>query len=146
MKVSSPAFVAGGGIPKRYTCDGKDISPPLAISGVPAATKSLALIVDDPDAPSGNWDHWLVWNMPSTLAAIEENALPAGCRLGMNDFGRVEYGGPCPHAGTHRYFFTIYALDVVLDLPSRSSRKQLEQALAGHVVATGELIGSYSRL
>jgi Raf kinase inhibitor-like YbhB/YbcL family protein len=145
MKITSPAFVEGGNIPKKYTCDGNDISPPLQIQGVPAAAKSLVLIVDDPDAPRGTWNHWLVWNIDPATAGIAENSVPPKALQGKTDFGTAKYGGPCPPSGVHRYFFKLYALDTVLALPAGSTRDALEKALAKHILAQGTLMGRYSR-
>jgi hypothetical protein len=152
--LSSPAFSAGGGIPARYTCEGEDISPPLVWPAPPPATKSLALIVDDPDAPDPGhpqmtWVHWVLYNLPPTAGslpeAVTDSALPAGVRQGLNDWKRPGYGGPCPPIGRHRYFFKLYALDVVLPGSPRLSKGQLEAASAGHVLARSELIGTYEK-
>ena len=143
MKITSSAFQPGGNIPKQFTCDGADTSPPLQIEGAPEA-KSLALIADDPDAPSGLFTHWIVWNIDPKTTSIGEGSAPGGVQ-GKNDFGKSGYGGPCPPSGTHRYFFKIFALDRQLDLPVGSKRAQLDAALKGHVIAEGELMGRYSR-
>ncbi|MBI4226400.1 YbhB/YbcL family Raf kinase inhibitor-like protein [Candidatus Roizmanbacteria bacterium] len=145
IKVASAAFKNGEIIPKKYTCDGENINPPLTIASIPAEAKSLALIVDDPDAPVGNWNHWLVWNIEPATKEISENSVPANTVLGINDFGKLEYGGPCPPSGTHRYFFRIYALDTKLDLPQGAKRGELENAMKNHIVDQGELMGKYSR-
>jgi len=142
LSVSSPAFENNKLIPAKYTCDGDDVNPPLTIEGTPAETKSLVLIVDDPDAPSGTWDHWVVWNIPPTNR-IEENTVPG--TEGLNTYRKHSYGGPCPPWGTHRYFFKVYALDTLLDLSPNSSKKDVEKAVQGHVLARGELIGLYRR-
>jgi len=142
LSVSSSAFENNKLIPAKYTCDGDDVNPPLTIEGTPAETKSLVLIVDDPDAPSGTWDHWVVWNIPPTNR-IEENAVPG--TEGLNTYRKHSYGGPCPPWGTHRYFFKVYALDTLLDLSPNSSKKDVEKAVQGHVLARGELIGLYRR-
>ncbi len=142
LDVRSRTFSNGATIPVEYTCDGRNVNPPLAFSGTPKEAKSLALIVDDPDAPAGTWLHWLVWNIPVTKD-IDENVIPG--EQGMNDFGHVNYGGPCPPSGTHRYYFRVYALDAWLDLDAGSTRKQLEEAMVGHRVAYGELVGVYQR-
>lgn len=131
-----------GVIPVKYTCDGADINPPLRIEGIPEGTHSLVLIVDDPDAPGGTWDHWIVWNIP-LVETIEEDSVPG--TEGLNDFKTQSYGGPCPPSGTHRYFFKVYALDTTLDLPTTSTKTDVEQAMIGHILANGELIGLYSR-
>jgi Raf kinase inhibitor-like YbhB/YbcL family protein len=145
LALSSPAFQQHGIIPVQYTCDGKNISPPLTIAGVPPEAKTLALIVHDPDAPGGNWDHWLLWNIPSDTKQIEEGQVPAWAVAGMNDFKQQAYGGPCPPSGTHRYIFTLAALDSPLRLSSGARRQALEQAMDGHIIAKTELIGVYRR-
>ncbi|MEM4254360.1 MAG: YbhB/YbcL family Raf kinase inhibitor-like protein [Candidatus Woesearchaeota archaeon] len=142
MKLSSPAFADKQGIPSDYTCDGADKIPPLEISDVPANTKSLALVMDDPDAPMGTWDHWVVWNIPPTTKRID--AEPEGVS-GKNSWGKTGYGGPCPPSGTHRYFFKIYALDTMLDLPAGSNKAALLSAMKGHVIAEASLMGTYQR-
>lgn len=142
LKVSSPAFGANQAIPSKYTCEGKDINPPLEIANIPEKAHSLVLIVDDPDAPGKNWVHWLVWNIPITHY-IKENSVPG--EQGMNDFKRVAWGGPCPPSGLHRYFFKVYALDTLLQLPAKTTKKELEQAMGEHILAFGELVGLYKR-
>jgi Raf kinase inhibitor-like YbhB/YbcL family protein len=144
MKITSSAFQDGANIPSKFTCDGADISPPLQIADIPSQAKSLALIVDDPDAPSGLFTHWMVWNIPSQTGAVGEGSAPKGVQ-GTNDFGKSGYGGPCPPSGTHRYYFKIFALDQELDLPFGAKRGQVDGALKGHVIAQGELMGRYSR-
>lgn len=145
LKISSTAFAHNGNIPAKYTCDGSNGSPPLKVENVPAGAKSLALIVDDPDAPAGTWVHWVAWNIPPATGEIGENALPAGAEQGKNDWGRNSYGGPCPPSGTHRYFFKLYALDAPLRLGSATTKKDLERAMEGHIIARAELIGLYKR-
>lgn len=145
MRIASPAFAHNGEIPAKYTCDGADVNPPLIVEGVPAGTKSLALIVDDPDAPAGTWVHWVVWNIPPAIGEIRENSVPAGAGEGRTDFRRPGYGGPCPPSGTHRYFFKLYALDTALSLDPATTKKDLEKAMKGHIVAQSELIGLYSK-
>jgi hypothetical protein len=150
MEIKSQAFAHGALIPSKYTCDGADVSPPLAWSGAPAATRSFALIADDPDAPMGTWVHWVAWNIPAGELALEEGvpkkeALPSGTRQGITDFGRAGYGGPCPPSGTHRYFFKLYALDTTLELPATTTKKDLEKAMQGHIRAQAELMGKYTR-
>jgi hypothetical protein len=142
LSVTSKAFISKAAIPQKYTCDGENVNPPLEISGIPEEARSLVLIVEDPDAPSGTWLHWLVWNIPVTRH-IGEDEIPG--EQGLNDFRRNAYGGPCPPSGTHRYFFKIYALDDLLDLPEGSVRKDIEDAMRDHIVAFGELEGRYSR-
>jgi Raf kinase inhibitor-like YbhB/YbcL family protein len=144
MKITSSAFQGGANIPSKFTCEGTDISPPLQIADVPPGAKSLALIVDDPDAPSGLFTHWTVWNISPQTGTIGEGAAPKGVH-GTNDFGRSGYGGPCPPSGTHRYYFKIFALDRELDLPFGAKRGQLDAAMRGHIVAQGELMGRYSK-
>jgi Raf kinase inhibitor-like YbhB/YbcL family protein len=152
--VTSTAFEPGGAIPAAYTCQGRDISVPLAWSGLPAGTRSLALIVDDPDAPDPaaptmTWVHWLLYNIPPAAAglpeAVKPHALPAGTLQGRNDWGRTGYGGPCPPVGRHRYFFKLYALDVVLPDLGQPDKRRLERAMKGHVLAQQELIGTYAK-
>ena len=140
--ITSPAFENNRLIPVKYTCDGDDVNPPLNIEGLPEETKSLVLIVDDPDAPMGTWDHWIVWNIPP-IRKIEENSIPG--TEGINDFHKHSYGGPCPPSGTHRYFFKVYALNTELDSDPNSRKKDIERAMEGHVLAKGELVGLYSR-
>lgn len=143
LKVTSSAFADGEMIPPKYTCDGKDVSPPLTIEQIPEEASSLAIIVDDPDASAGTWVHWVAWNIPVTHH-IKENELHG--IEGMNDFRRHRYGGPCPPGGTHRYFFKIYALNHLLDLPVNSRKADLEKAMSDYIIAFGELTGLYKRL
>jgi Raf kinase inhibitor-like YbhB/YbcL family protein len=143
MRITSSAFQQGGNIPSKFSCDGPNTNPPLQISDVPPEAKSLVLIVDDPDAPSGLFTHWAVWNISPQTNTIAEGSTPKGGQ-GTNDFGRSGYGGPCPPSGTHRYYFKIFALDRELDLPFGAKRGQLDVALKGHVIAQGELMGRYS--
>jgi Raf kinase inhibitor-like YbhB/YbcL family protein len=145
LKLSSPAFKHNDSIPSKYTCDGADINPPLVIENAPLSAKSLALIVDDPDAPAGNWVHWVVWNIDPTTNEIRENTVPSRALQGINDFRKHDYGGPCPPSGTHRYFFKIYALDMILSLGPKADKAELERAMKGHIIARGELIGLYRR-
>lgn len=142
MKLTSPAFKHNEMIPKKYTCDDKDINPPLKIEYVPEKAESLALIVDDPDAPSKTWVHWVVYNIPKDTQ-IDENSIPG--RQGINDFNKMDYGGPCPPSGKHRYFFKIYALDQQLNLEEGISKHELEHAMEAHILANAELIGIYER-
>ena len=143
MKLTSAAFAHNESIPSKYTCDGTDINPPLAIEGVPAGAASLALIMDDPDAPVGTWDHWIVWNIPPQTTLIGEKSVPGV--QGKNGWGRSDYGGPCPPKGTHRYFFKLYALDIKPDLKAGAPKAALEKAMQGHILAQTELIGLYQR-
>lgn len=150
MQLQSPAFANGGAIPAKYTCDGEDISPPLAWGAVPQGTKTLALICDDPDAPSKTWVHWVLFDLPPEPATLPEHVpaaktLPNGARQGTNDFSRIGYGGPCPPSGTHRYHFKLYALDKILVLPPSTTKEQLLKAIEGHVLDQGELLGRYQR-
>jgi hypothetical protein len=142
LAVTSPSFGKNQRIPRKYTCDGDDVSPPLLIEQLPPGTKSLVLIVDDPDAPMGTWDHWIVWNIPPK-GKVEENVVPG--TEGLNSFGKHSYGGPCPPSGTHRYFFKVYALDTELKIGSNAKKKDVEKAMQNHIMAKGELIGLYSR-
>jgi len=144
MKITSSAFHEGANIPSKFTCDGSDTSPPLQIAGVPSGAKSLVLIVDDPDAPSGLFTHWLVWNIPPQTGSIAEGSAPQGVQ-GANDFGKSGYRGPCPPPGTHRYSFKIFALDHELELRSGAKRSQVDAAMKGHVIAQGELVGRYAK-
>lgn len=150
IELTSPVFAEGEEIPGRYTCDGENISPPLAWSGAPPGTHSLALICDDPDAPVGTWVHWVLFNLPPGLDALPE-AIPAeavlvnGTRQGRNDFRRYGYGGPCPPRGSHRYYFKLYALDCQLQLPAAAGKTELLQAMQGHILAEGSLMGRYRR-
>ncbi len=154
LTLDSPAFVHNGPMPARLTCDGRDLSPQLHWSGMPAGTQSLALIVDDPDAPDPaaprmTWVHWVLYNMPPTATGLSEGvmarALPPGTREGLNDWGRTGYGGPCPPIGRHRYFHKLYALDTELPDLGRATKAALEQAMAGHVLASTELVGTYQK-
>ncbi|MBI2407427.1 MAG: YbhB/YbcL family Raf kinase inhibitor-like protein [Gemmatimonadetes bacterium] len=155
MELTSASLVHGGEIPVRHTCDGADTSPPLAWLGVPAGTQSLALIVDDPDAPDPAapkrvWVHWVLYNIAPTVRALAEGAahspVPAGAREGLNDSGELGYEGPCPPIGRHRYFHTLYALDVeVPDLGPRATRKDLDEAMKGHILDRATLMGTYQR-
>ena len=145
LKISSSAFGNNSHIPEKYTCDGKDMNPPLSVEHVPAKTVSLALIVDDPDAPGGMWVHWVVWNISPDTREIKEGSVPPKAQQGVNDFRRHNYGGPCPPGGTHRYFFKLYALDTSLTLSANSSKSDLEKAMKGHIIEQAELIGLYKR-
>ena len=152
MTLASSAFDHQGSIPKRYTCEGRDVSPPLAWSGVPAGAKSLVLIVDDPDAPDPaaprmTWVHWLLYNLPASSSGLAEGvpSLPAGTLDGLNDWKRTGYGGPCPPIGRHRYFHKLYALDVKLPDLEKPNKKTLEQAMQGHIIAQAQLVGTYQK-
>ncbi len=151
MQISTKSFSAGGEIPKRYTCDGADVSPQLSWSGAPEKTQSLALIADDPDAPRGTWTHWVVYDLPARTQEFAEDVrkidqIPGGGSQGRNDFGKVGYNGPCPPPGKpHGYFFRIYALDKSLGLKPGAARKEVESAMQGHVLAQGEVMGRSGR-
>jgi Raf kinase inhibitor-like YbhB/YbcL family protein len=143
--VGSAAFQMAGKIPTQYTCAASNVNPPLFFRGVPVEAKSLAVIMDDPDAPGGLFTHWLVWNIDPTVTQISEKSVPKDALQGTNDFGNIRYGGPCPPSGTHRYFFHVFALDQPLDLKAGSKRSQLEKALSGHILARGQLMAYYTR-
>jgi hypothetical protein len=154
LSLTSPAFAEGGEIPTRYTCEGQDASPALAWPEPPSGTKSLALIVDDPDAPDPKapkmtWVHWVLYDLPPTAGqlgeAVERKALPPGTREGLNDWKRTGYGGPCPPIGRHRYFHKLFALDTVLPDLGRPTKAQLEKAMQGHILAQAELVGTYEK-
>lgn len=151
IQLMSSAVVEGQPIPREYTCDGRDVSPPLKWSGAPMNTRSFALIADDPDAPAGTWVHWVLFNVPAATTELAEGVanvpqLPNGARQGLNDFRRLGYGGPCPPPGkTHRYFFKLHALDQHLDLKPGATKGDLLKAMKGHILAEGQLMGSYQR-
>jgi Raf kinase inhibitor-like YbhB/YbcL family protein len=151
MQVTSTAFAEGEPIPVQYTCDGKNVSPPLKLASVPSAAKSLVLIADDPDAPVGTWVHWVVYGLPASTTELPEDVaktqfISGGARQGLNDFKHLGYGGPCPPPGKpHRYFFKVYALDADLDLKSGATKKDVEAAMGKHIVAQGQLMGTYKR-
>ena len=151
FEITSSTFAPGGSIPRRHTCDGEDRSPPLAWKDVPAGTKSLALVCDDPDAPAGTWVHWVIWAIPAGAAGLPEGVapsptLPDGTRQGRNDFKRTGWGGPCPpKGGPHRYYFRLSAVDRVVDLPPGATRAELDRALEGHTLGRAELMGRYAR-
>ena len=150
MKLTSTAFKEGEPIPRAYTCDGPNVSPALEWSGVPKSAKTLAIICDDPDAPSGTWVHWVLYNLPAENIGLVENtpateSLRAGGFQGKNDFEKLGYGGPCPPSGTHRYFFKTYALDVELPLKAGATKAELEKAMEGHIVGQAQLMGTYRR-
>jgi len=150
ITITSTVFTEGSMIPQDYTCDGEDISPPLAWSGVPDGTKSLALICDDPDAPMGTWAHWVLFNMPPSAEDLPasvppKEALDNGAKHGINDFRKFGYGGPCPPGGTHRYYFKLYALDTEINVETGITKAQLVKTMEGHILAEGQLMGRYSR-
>ncbi len=142
MKVTSPEFENNEFIPKKFTCRGEDINPTLIIENIPKEAKTLALIFDDPDAPMATWIHWVVFDIP-VVSRIEEDSVPG--KQGINDFGRLNYGGPCPPSGAHRYFFKVYALDRELNLEEGISKTELEKGMSGHILAKAELIGLYKK-
>ena len=145
MQIESLEFKNGGEIPSKFTCDGAGINPKLIIKNVSKETKSLALIVDDPDAPSGTWDHWVVWNISPETTEISENSTPAGAVVGKNSWPQNEYGAPCPPNGSHRYYFKLFALDTVLNLSENSGSQELTNAMQGHILDKAELMGIYQR-
>jgi Raf kinase inhibitor-like YbhB/YbcL family protein len=149
--VTSSAFAAGAEIPATYTCKGEDVSPPLQWSGAPPNTASFAIVMDDPDAPSGTWVHWVIWNIPATAQSLpagvaKDGQLPEGARQGRNSFGKVGYNGPCPPAGqTHRYFLRLYALDGTLNMMAGAPRAQVDGAIQGHILAQTEYMGTFHK-
>ena len=150
IKITSAAFEEGGMIPRQYSCDGADVSPPLSWTGAPAETQSVALISDDPDAPMGTWVHWIIYNLPASTSELHEAVPPEkdlknGARQGRNDFRKIGYGGPCPPGGTHRYYFKLYALDTALSLPAGATKTELLKAMEGHILAQGQIMGRYKR-
>jgi Raf kinase inhibitor-like YbhB/YbcL family protein len=150
ITMKSSAFQDGQMIPAKYTCDGKNVSPPLKWGPVPDATMSIAVICEDPDAPRGVWDRWVMWNIPAKRQELEENIpkideLPDGVRQGVNSNGQIGYTGPYPPSGTHRYYFRLYALDKMLDLAGEVSKENLLDAMNGHVIAEGSIMGTYQR-
>ncbi|HET8925199.1 MAG TPA: YbhB/YbcL family Raf kinase inhibitor-like protein [Candidatus Acidoferrum sp.] len=151
LRITTPAFSAGGDIPKKFTCDGPDVSPKLAWNGAPEKTQAFALIVDDPDAPAGTWVHWVLFDLSANARELAEGVpkqeeAPGGAKQGRNDFGKIGYGGPCPPPGNpHRYFFKLYALEANLGLKAGATKAEVERAMKGHVLAQAELIGRYGR-
>lgn len=150
MDLKSSVFNDGDMIPKMYTCDGEDVSPPLEWRSVPAGAKSIAIICDDPDAPVGTWVHWVYYDIPIEPARMPENVAPKehpvnGGIQGINDFRKIGYGGPCPPSGTHRYYFKLYALDTMLDLPPGATKAQLLKAMERHIIGQAQLMGTYKR-
>ena len=150
ITITSSAFTDGGMIPRQYTCDGEDISPPLAWTGVPESTKSIALICDDPDAPVGTWVHWVLFKIPPSTKDLPANVPPKetldnGAKHGTNDFRKLGYGGPCPPGGTHRYYFKLYALDAETSSEAGITKAQLLKDMEGHILAEGQLMGRYKR-
>ena len=150
IKIASSAFKDGGMIPKKYTCDGEEVSPPINWSGIPGNAKSIALISDDPDAPMGTWVHWVIFNVPADSKGFAESVpnqetLSDGARQGINSSRKIGYDGPCPPSGTHRYYFKVYALDTMLDLSPGATKNDLLKAMEGHILAEGQLMGRYKR-
>jgi len=145
IRVTSPAFNQAERIPQKYTCDGSNANPTLQISDIPEGTRSLAVMVDDPDAPMGNFNHWIMWNISPDIMEISENSTLPGAITGINDAGKNGYVGPCPPLGTHRYIFRVIALNGELDLPETARKADLENAMQGKIIGEGELIGKYSR-
>lgn len=143
MKLTSPVFQENGNIPVKYTCKGENINPALYISEVPTNTESLALVLEDPDAPAGTWYHWLLWNIPPSTTTISENSTPPQAVLGTTSFGNKKYGGPCPPVGSHRYIFKLFALDTTLTLPSEATNMDLVQTMQGHIVGQTSLMGIF---
>jgi len=151
LTLTSSAFSHNGSIPEQYTCDGEDEVPPLAWTGAPSGTKSFAVIVDDPDAPDPKapkmtYVHWVVYDIPSSVTRLDEDGVPEGARLGVNDWKKPEYGGPCPPVGRHRYFFKVYALDAALGDLGLPTKANVEEAMRGHILAQAELVGTYERV
>jgi hypothetical protein len=150
FQIESDVFEAGGPIPSKFSCDGQDVSPPLTWNGVPQGANSLALVMEDPDAPAGIWVHWVLYNIPVSLSGLPEGVpaeqeLSNGSLSGLNSWRRSGYGGPCPPGGTHRYFFRLYALDQVLDLGAGATKEHLSEAMQGHILGQTEIVGTYSR-
>jgi Raf kinase inhibitor-like YbhB/YbcL family protein len=150
FKLTSTAFKEGQPIPREHTCDGVNVSPPLEWSGAPPAAKTFAIICDDPDAPSGTWVHWVLYNLPADRIGLVENVpttekIPGDGLQGTNDFQKIGYGGPCPPSGTHHYFFKLYALDAQLSLPAGATKAEVLKAMEGHIVAQTQLMGTYRR-
>jgi len=146
LKITSPVFDHEGIIPKKYTCQGDDVNPELVIEGIPEETKSLVLIMDDPDAPVGTWDHWVVWNLDPSISKIEGDSIPKGGVVGKNSWECNNYGGPCPPSGTHRYYFKLYAIDTQLALEEKSNKKTVENAMKGHVIEQAVLMGKFKKI
>lgn len=143
MEIHSPIFKSGDDIPPQYTCDGEDINPPLTFDAIPVDAKSLVLIMDDPDSPTGTWTHWLLWNISPTIKEVGEGSVPRDAVQGETTFSATRYGGPCPGKGNHRYFFKLYALDSMVNLPVGSGKDRLMDAMKGHILAETEMYGWY---
>lgn len=144
LQLTSSAFTEGNAIPVTFTCKGENVNPPLTVNGVPSNAKSLAMILHDPDAPSGDWVHWLVWNINPSIIEIPQGSLPVGAVEGTTSFGKTGYGGPCPPSGTHHYIFELYTLNTTLDLPQTTTREQLESAMNANILAQTKLTGTFS--
>ena len=145
ISITSSAFARQGNIPEKYTCKGDNVNPPIHVENIPINAKSVVLIMDDPDAPGETWDHWIMWDIPATTKDIQENSVPRGAIQGTNSWGNTKYQGPCPPSGTHRYVFKVYALDTTVELRTNSKKNAVEQAMRGHIIARGELIGMFSK-
>jgi Raf kinase inhibitor-like YbhB/YbcL family protein len=145
LELTSDAFANGQSIPAKYACTGRNISPALAWNEPPSSTQSFVLIMDDPDAPAGTWAHWVLFNIPTNTRSLQENIDTSAMSVGKNSWGDLGYGGPCPPSGTHRYFFKLYALDSTLSLSPGSTKEQLLKAMEGHILAQGELMGTFSK-
>lgn len=145
LTIKSPAFAERERIPSKYTCDGEDVNPPLIFENVPEETRSLTIVVEDPDAPGKTWIHWVVFNIPSDVTHIAEDSVPGHSTEAMTDFGKTGYGGACPPTGTHRYYFKLYALDILLDVTEDITLEELQHSMDGHIIEQAELIGLYSR-
>lgn len=145
FELTSPAFDHEGLIPRKYTCQGEDVNPELHIQGTPEDAQTLVLIMDDPDAPMGTWVHWVVYNIDPAISQIPEKSVPPSAVQGRNNWRRNTYGGPCPPSGTHRYYFKLYALDIVLNLPIKSNKKVVVAAMKGHILAEAVLMGKYKK-
>lgn len=145
MKIESSVFINGGNIPARFTCDGEGINPDLTFKDIPKEAKSLALIVDDPDAPRGTWAHWVLWNISPNITVIKENSTPTNAVVGANSWPNNNFGAPCPPSGSHRYFFKLYALDTILNISPSSKSEDLSTAMEGHILAEAELMGRYQK-
>lgn len=145
VSLTSSVFKHEENIPKKFTCQGENINPELNIENVPEETKSIVLIMDDPDAPVGTWDHWIIWNIEPNTTKIPENSIPENSVVGKNGWGRNDYGGPCPPSGTHRYFFKLYCLNKKLDLSKDSKKKDVEKAMKGNIVSETVLMGKYKK-
>lgn len=145
FRITSTAFSDGGAIPAKHTCQGDNTNPPLRFDGVPKGTASIALVMDDPDAPVGVWDHWVLWNIDAQTKDIKERSVPLNAMQGKNSWGMSRYGGPCPPSGTHRYIFTAYALDKTVDLGENATKRDLERAMDGHIIGKAVLVGTYRK-